>query len=86
MFEFTTMEKLQYDGGSLATVLRYNDHVIYTERNWKGEYLVDIYEFIDEPNEEFDECECRLNHIESNGQFNDGGHAVEWAINKINTL
>ena len=86
MREFTSIEKLQYDGGSRASVLRYGEHVVYTERTWQGTYIAEVYEFVDNPSEDYDEIECRLNYINGNGNFTDGGHAVEWAFKYINAL
>lgn len=81
----TSMENLemQVTAGEGA-VLKYNDKVLMADRYWKG-FIAAIYEFIETPEETgLGECECRLNLIEkSDGEFEDGGHAIAWALSKV---
>lgn len=83
MTKLTTMENLECEMNHNAATLKFGDHVIYTYCHYKDGYKVEIYEFIDEPGKDFDAIECRISLIDTNGGFEDGGHAVEWAINLI---
>jgi len=86
MKPFTTIEKLQLDSiGSNGAVLKYNDHVLFTYCNWKGEFTGEVYEFIETPEETgLGDIECRLNCIKvSTEVFADGGHAIEWCLKQI---
>ena len=58
---FTTIEKLALDiSPSYDALVRYGGKVCVAKLHYKGGYQAEIYEFIDEPDEEISEIECRL--------------------------
>ena len=79
----TTMENLsmQITAGEGA-VLKMGDKVLVTDIAWKG-FIAGVYEFIETPEETgFGYIECRLNLIAMSAElFEDGGHAIAWAMN-----
>ena len=80
----TNMEKLSCNLGSSATVIRYGEYVMVAYRTFYG-FATAVYEFIETPDEiGLDWIECRLNLYEQADEyFEDGGHAIEWALGKI---
>lgn len=82
----TTQEHLemQVSAGD-GLVCKYGDHVLMADRYWDAGFIAGVYEFVETPEETgLSECECRLNFIErSEGFFEDGGHAIEWAISRV---
>lgn len=82
----TTQEHLemQVTAGD-GMVCKYGDHILMADRYWKGGFIAGIYEFIETPEETgLCECECRLNFCEkSEMSFEDGGHAMAWAIGRV---
>ena len=68
-----------------GAVLRFGDKVIVTDHAWGG-FVAGIYEFIEDEKETgFSYVECRLNLIAMAEElFPDGGHAVQWALEKAN--
>lgn len=84
-FEQTTsMENLQLKVSSYGAVLKYGEKILVTDLAWKG-FVAAVYEFIETPEETgLSDVECRLNLIENAEKyFEDGGHAMEWAINRV---
>ena len=79
----TTMEKLsmQVTAGEGA-VLKMGGKVLVTDAAWKG-FIAGVYEFVETPEETgLGYIECRLNLIAMSADlFEDGGHAVAWAMN-----
>lgn len=83
MTNFKTIEKLQMEIGSSGAVLEFKDHVIVTFQIYTGEFVAEIYEFIDSK-EDFDAIDCRLDLIhKAETRFIDGVSAIEWCINKL---
>lgn len=83
--DFTTMEKLQcLVSAQYGAVLKYKDWVIAVDYSWACNFKVNVYEFIDEPNEDLGEIECRLNPIWEASDFDDNGSAVKAAFDYIN--
>lgn len=83
-FEQTTnMENLQLKVSSYGAVLKYGEKVLVTDLAWKG-FVAAVYEFVETPEETgLSAVECRLNLIDNSEKlFEDGGHAMEWAIGK----
>lgn len=82
----TTQENLEMQvcAGD-GMVCKYGDHVLMVDPYWNGGFIAGIYEFIETPEETgLCECECRLNLCEkSEGSFEDGGHAMAWAISRV---
>lgn len=80
----TSMENLQLKVSSYGAVLKYGEKVLVTDLAWKG-FVAAVYEFIETPEEtRLSDIECRLNLIEtSESIFEDGGHAMEWAISQV---
>ena len=84
--EFTTIEKLQMKvSATYGAVLQYGDKVLVTDIHWKGGFTVEIYEFVDDPEETgLDAIECRLAPWEKATEtFQDGGHAVAWCFGQL---
>ena len=84
-FERTTnMEKMECDYGPCATVIRYGEHAVIAYQGFYG-FAAAVYEFIETPEgTDLDWVECRLNLCEQADEyFEDGGHAIEWALGKI---
>ena len=79
----TTMESLsmRITAGEGA-VLRMGDKVLVADIVWKG-FIASVYEFVETPEETgYDYIECKLNLIAmSSDLFEDGGHAIAWAMN-----
>ena len=82
---FTTIEKLQLAvSASYGAVIQYGDKVFVTDITWKGGFTAEIYEFIDEPDEEISEIECRLSLSEKATEtFKTSGEAIMWCFKKI---
>ena len=81
MSDFTTMEHLQEKVSSYGAVIRYNGRVFVTDITHTGEFRASIYEFVDEPDVDFDQIECRLFLIDtSHKAFEDAGHAIAWCL------
>lgn len=79
----TTMENLAMKVNAMdGAVLKMGDRVLVTDRGWKG-FIAAVYEFVDTPEETgLDEIECRLNLVTMSQEvFEDGGHAIAWAMN-----
>ena len=76
----TTQERLE-----MQVTAGDGDHILMADRYWKGGFIAGIYEFIETPEETgLCECECRLNFCErSEMSFEDGGHAMAWAISQV---
>ena len=82
----TTMEHLlDRVSASYGSVLKYGEYVLVTDIHWKGYFTAEIYEFIETPEETgLGEIECRVNLIATAEEtFEDSGHAIAWAIQKI---
>ncbi len=80
----TTMEDLAMEvNATVGAVLKMGDKVLVTDRGWKG-FIAAVYEFVDTPEETgLDEIECRLNLTAMSQEvFEDGGHAIEWAMKR----
>ena len=78
----TTMEDLAMEvNATVGAVLKMGDKVLVADRGWKG-FIAGVYEFVDTPEETgLDEIECRLNLTAMSQEvFEDGGHAIEWAM------
>ncbi len=83
MTDFTTMEKLACKKtAQFGAVIRNGSKVIYVDCNYRGRFFAEIYEFIDEPDIDFDQIECRLSLLGRDDTFKDGGQALKWALNK----
>ncbi len=79
----TTMEQLEMNSNSYGAVLKYGNKVIFATMNYKGEILAAIYD--GKASGRFD-IEGHIELAEIAGQtFEDNGHAVAWAIGRINT-
>ena len=78
----TTMENLsmQVTAGEGA-VLKMGGKVLVTDAAWKG-FIAGVYEFVETPEETgLGYIECRLNLIAMSADlFEDGGHAIAWAM------
>lgn len=81
----TTMEYLSgYGADCYNSILCYGNHVVFAARNYKGESLAAIYEFAEEPHEDFGRIECRIRLAElADAVFEDSGHAVTWALGRL---
>ena len=77
--EFTTMEQLSMmDSVTNGAVLQYGPLVLVTDNAYRDEFMAQIYEFVETPEEE-----CRLNFCEKAEQkFQDGGRAMEWCLKR----
>ncbi|MFM1524773.1 MULTISPECIES: Nmad4 family putative nucleotide modification protein [Helcococcus] len=82
---FTTIEKLQDRVNSYGAVLEYKDHVLVTNLNYREEFIAEIYEFIETPEEiGISKIECRLNLIKkSEENFEDSGSAILWCFENL---
>lgn len=85
MKEFTTVEKLALGiSASYDAIVRYKGFVCLVALNYKGKYEAEIYEYVDEPDLEFNEVECRLMLNEkSTKQFDNSGEAIKWCFDLI---
>lgn len=81
----TTMEYLSgYGANCYNSILLLGNHVVFAARNYKGESLAAIYEFAEEPHEDFGRIECRIRLVElADATFEDSGHAVAWALKRL---
>ena len=88
MSDFTTIEKLALNiSPSYDAVVRYNGFVCLATLNYKGTYDAKVYEYIDEPDAEFAEIECRLSLNEkSSTPFDNSGDAIKWCFDFIDKL
>lgn len=82
---FTTIEKLALDiSPSYDAIVRYGGKVCVAKLHYKGGYQAEIYEFIDEPDVDFSEIECRLSLSEKAAEtFKTSGEAIMWCLKKI---
>jgi len=64
-----------------GAVLKMGDKVLVTDHAWRG-FIAGVNEFIEDEEETgYSYIECRLNLIAmSNETFEDGGHAIAWAM------
>ena len=78
----TTMENLMMKVAAAGAVLQMGDKVLVTDHAMRG-FIAGVYEFVDTPEETgLDTIECRLNLVAmSEMVFEDGGHAIAWAMN-----
>ena len=79
----TTMERLSMKVcAGEGAVLKMGDRVLVTDCAWKG-FIAGVYEFLETPEETgYGYIECRLSLIAMSGElFEDGGHAIAWAMN-----
>ena len=85
MTEFTTIEKLALNiSPSYDAIVRYKGFVCLAAMNYKGEYEAEIYEYVDEPDSEFAEIECRLLLDEkATMTFQNSGEAIKWCFDKV---
>lgn len=85
MTEFTTIEKLALGtSSSYDAIIRYKGFVCLAALTYKGTYDAEIYEYVDEPETEFSEIECRIMLNEKATEaFKDSGSAISWCFNKI---
>lgn len=88
MTEFTTIENL--DAGLRASydaLIRYNQHVCLARMNYNGEYMAEIYEFVDKPEiDGFSEIECRIALIETTDTlFSDSGSAIKRCFDTLDS-
>lgn len=84
----TTMENLAMSvNPGCGMVCKYGDHVLMVDLLWTDRFVAAIYEFTETPEETgASEIECRLNFCAASADtFEDGGHAMAWAIQQINT-
>lgn len=84
---FTTIEKLQCKvSKSCGAVLEYGKKVFVADYRHPGDFIAEIYEFVDDPEETgLGDIECRLNLIKTAEQrFKDNGHAIEWCLKQKN--
>ncbi|WP_270315130.1 hypothetical protein [Streptococcus infantarius] len=78
----TTLEKLYEIYPATASIISYKDWIIVASNGYKGTE-VEIYETADSL-EEFENFERRFDRIYLEaGRFEDFGHAVKWAFDKI---
>ena len=85
MTEFTTVEKLALDiSPSYDAIVRYKGFVCLATLNYKGKYEAEVYEYVDEPDSEFAEIECRLSLNEKATEpFGNSGEAIKWCFDTI---
>ena len=85
MKEFTTVEKLALkSSSSYDAIVRYKGFVCLAAMNYKGTYDAEIYEYVDEPDVEFAEIECRLYlNKKSTEVFKTSGDAIAWCFASI---
>lgn len=85
MIEFTTIEKLALNvSPSYDAIVRYRGFVCQATLNYKGKYDAEIYEYVDEPDSEFSEIECRLSLNEKASEaFANSGEAIKWCFDNI---
>ena len=85
MKEFTTVEKLALNiSPSYDAIVRYKGFVCLATMNYKGTYDAEVYEYVDEPDAEFAEIECRLSLNEkANEPFKNSGEAIKWCFDTI---
>ena len=85
MTEFTTIERLALKTSpSYDAIVRYKGFVCLAALNYKGTYDATVYEYVDEPESEFSEIECRLTlNVKDSKDFKDSGEAINWCFNKI---
>lgn len=84
----TTMEYLSgYGANCYNSILLFGKHVAFAARNYKGETLAAVYEFAEEPHEDFGRIECRIRLVElADAVFEDIGHAVAWALKRLEEM
>ena len=85
MTEFTTIEKLALNiSPSYDAIVRYKGWVCVATLNYKGTYEATVYEYVDEPDSEFSEIECRIALIEKASEpFKTSGEAIKWCFDNI---
>lgn len=83
----TTMENLAMNvNPCYGLVCKYGDHILMADCCGTGRFVAAIYEFVETPEEiGAGEIECRLNFCAASvDTFADGGHAMAWAIQRVN--
>lgn len=88
-YRFSRLTNLENIGMELNacydSLVHMGDKVIYAPMTYRGEYVAAIYEMVESAKETgLADIECRLNLIEvSEEAFQDSGHAVAWALQRI---
>jgi len=87
MTDFTSIEQLALSiSPSYDAIVRYKGFVCLSKLNYLGKYEAYIYEYIDEPDSEFAEIECRLSiNLKADTTFENSGEALIWCFNKLDT-
>ena len=76
-----------YGADAYNSITRFGDHMVFATRNSEGESLAAIYEFAEEPYEDFARLEGRIRLVElADTTFEDSGHAVVWAIKRLGEM
>ena len=79
----TTMENLDgYVGSGYGAIVKYGDKVIVTDVSYRGEFIAAIYKF-DRKAESMGSSyvESDITFLKASEKtFEDGGHAIEWAL------
>lgn len=87
MNPFTTKKELarKLDGSRNQAIMDYGDKVIAAWESRFNKIKAEVYELVETEEETgYPKCECRLALIEKKQDgFEDVGHAVEWALRKI---
>lgn len=85
MTDFTTIEKLALSiSPSYDAIVRYKDFVCLATSNYMGKYEACIYEYVDEPDAEYAEIECRLSLTQkAKDTFKNSGEAIKWCFDTL---
>lgn len=82
----TTMERLEmYMGSGYGAIIKYGDKVIVTDVSYRGAFIAAIYKF-DRKAESTGSSyiENGITFLKASEKtFEDGGHAVEWALKNL---
>ncbi|MCD7777837.1 MAG: hypothetical protein LUH47_04965 [Clostridiales bacterium] len=87
MKKITTREDLEMEiyGCLDSAVIDYGNYIIATWVHCFNGIVTEIYKMIETPEETgLGRCECKISlTARKEGGFEDNGHALEWALNKI---
>ena len=85
MADFTTIERLALNASpSYDAIVRYKGFVCLATLTYKGTYDAEVFEYVDEPDEEFAEIECRIaSNEKATEAFKNSGEAIKWCFDSI---
>lgn len=84
--KITTTENLATEllGCMGSAIVDYGNYTVAVWEHCHKGSIAEIYKLIEMPKEyELGRCECKISRIERKESFEDPGHAMKWALDKV---